>query len=404
MGVLARVVPGGLPRVYWFLWTATLVNRLGTFVVPFLALYLTAERHLSYDRAGLIVATYGLGSIGAGPIGGALADRIGRRSTMALALVLGAVAMLQLAFARNLVHVAASTFLCGLVGEMHRPAVSALIVDIVPAERRQLAFGLLYWGINVGFAIATTLAGFLAQFGFTWLFIGDAATTLVCAAIVWLYVGETRPSLPESDAAPPSVRLRRLFVPYRDPVFLTYVAISFVVTIVFFQSNVAFPLDLDAHGLGPRWFGSLMAINGVLIVLLQPWITPRLGKLRRSRVLASGALFTGLGFGLYGVAHSVPLYALGVVVWTAGEIVMSPLTGSIVGDLAPDDLRGSYQGAMQLAFGLAATLAPVVGSAVLGRASSLALWAGCLAACVIATIAFLATGPARARRLRLEVD
>jgi MFS family permease len=287
---------------------------------------------------------------------------------------------------------------------MHRPAISALIVDVVPPERRQLAFGLLYWGINVGFAIATTLAGFLAQFGFTWLFIGDAATTLACAAIVWMYVGETRPSIPASDAAPASARMRRLFVPYRDPVFLSYVAISFVVTMVFFQSNAAFPLDLGAHGFGPRSFGVLMAINGVLIVLLQPWITPRLRQIRRSRLLAIGALLTGLGFGLYGVVHTVPLYAVGVVVWTAGEIVMSPLTGSIVGDLAPDDLRGSYQGAMQLAFGTAACLAPVVGSAVLGRVSSLALWSGCLAACVIATIAFLATGPARARRLRLEVD
>ena len=32
-----RVTAGGLPSTYWFLWMGTLVNRLGSFVVPFLA-------------------------------------------------------------------------------------------------------------------------------------------------------------------------------------------------------------------------------------------------------------------------------------------------------------------------------------------------------------------------------
>ena len=30
----------GLPRTYWILWTGALINRLGGFVMPLLALYL----------------------------------------------------------------------------------------------------------------------------------------------------------------------------------------------------------------------------------------------------------------------------------------------------------------------------------------------------------------------------
>src|SRR5207302_1744754 len=89
MSLVARFAPRGLPRAYWWLWTATLVNRLGNFVVPFLALYLTEARHIGVERVGWIVGCWGLGSILSGPIGGALADRIGRRRTILVGLVGG---------------------------------------------------------------------------------------------------------------------------------------------------------------------------------------------------------------------------------------------------------------------------------------------------------------------------
>src|SRR5215469_2695468 len=77
----ARRAAGGLPRPFWVLWAGTLVNRLGTFVEPFLALYLTGTRHLSLAEAGAVLAAYGAGSVPSQLIGGSLSDRIGRRAT-----------------------------------------------------------------------------------------------------------------------------------------------------------------------------------------------------------------------------------------------------------------------------------------------------------------------------------
>ena len=71
-----------LPRPFWVLFAGTLVNRVGGFVLIFLAIYLTEERGLNPAQAGAVVAAYGIGAIGAGPIGGALSDRIGRRPTL----------------------------------------------------------------------------------------------------------------------------------------------------------------------------------------------------------------------------------------------------------------------------------------------------------------------------------
>ena len=65
--------------MYWTIWLGTLVNKLGSVVVPFLALYLTQERGLPNAEAGALLSLYGAGSILAGLTGGVLADRHGRR-------------------------------------------------------------------------------------------------------------------------------------------------------------------------------------------------------------------------------------------------------------------------------------------------------------------------------------
>src|SRR5713101_8878159 len=177
----------GLPRVYWILWTGELINRLGSFVLPLLALYLTTGRGLSVESVGFVVALWGAGSLAAGPVGGWLADRIGRRRTLIFAQIAGAAAMLHLAFARAPGHIAAAAFLLGLFGLVYRSAESAAVADLVPEEGRVRAYGLLYWAGNIGFAVGSALGGWLSQRGWWLLFFGDAATTLIQAAVVWLY-------------------------------------------------------------------------------------------------------------------------------------------------------------------------------------------------------------------------
>lgn len=54
IGRATRETVSGLPREFWWLWTSTLVNRLGGFVATFMALYLTQERGHSASYAGQI--------------------------------------------------------------------------------------------------------------------------------------------------------------------------------------------------------------------------------------------------------------------------------------------------------------------------------------------------------------
>jgi len=114
------------PRPVWVLCGGSFLNKFGTFVIPFLALYMTRQG-FSVTQAGLAIGAYGLGNFVASILGGHLADTIGRRKTIILSMVSVAISMLLLSQARSFGAIVVLTALTGLTGELYRPASSALI-------------------------------------------------------------------------------------------------------------------------------------------------------------------------------------------------------------------------------------------------------------------------------------
>ncbi len=387
---------GGLPRTYWYLWAGALLNRIGGFVAPFFAIYLTESLRLPVAEAGKIIGLYGLGGFTAGPLGGFLADRNGRKPTLLLSLIGGPLALVLLGLARRPATIAPAALLYGLLGELYRPVNQALIADVVPAGDRQRAYGILYWAVNLGFGLAAVIAGFMARRNFTLLFFGDAATTLAFAAIVYWRIPETRPQITDR---PSLSRPTELLAPLGDPTFAAFVLLTFLTSLVFQQCMVTLPVDMRAHGIPTETYGFLMAINGVLIVALQPSAIALLPRRRRSRVMAASALLVALGFGANALAHRASLYASAIAIWTLGEIGQAPVGPSIVADLAPAARRGSYQGLYLMAWGASSVCAPVLGSLVLGRWGSSALWCGCGVLVCLCALGQLTLGGPRGRRL-----
>jgi MFS family permease len=388
---------GGLPGQFWSLWAGILINRLGTFVFPLLALYLTQRRGFSDRQVGFTIALYGAGNALGSQCGGFLADRVGRRTTLLLGLCSGAAAMLALGFAETRPTVALGTFVLGLCGESHRPAMQAMVADLVPSADRSRAYGLVYWALNLGFAVAAMLAGLLARVSYFLLFVGDAAGTLIYAAVVFAFLKETRPTFTErlGTGSP--------LVPLRDPVFLAFWILTVATASVFMQCMVTLPLTMKNDGLSPEAFGRALAVNGILIVCVQPWASPLLARLRRSVVLACGTTLIGLGFGLTAFAHSSLSYTTTVVFWSLGEIAVLPVSAAVVADLAPPALRGTYQGAYNISWAFSWILAPILGTqglANLGRG----LWGGCLAVSIAVAAGHLAIAGARTRRLAGAVE
>ncbi|MDF2754080.1 MAG: major facilitator superfamily permease, partial [Gaiellaceae bacterium] len=346
-----------LPGPVWILCAGSFVNRFGSFVAVFLVLYLR-EKGYSIAEAGFVVSLYGAGNVMAAAVGGLVADRLGRRNAIAISMFSSAATLLALSQADEIVLIGGLTILAGLTGEMYRPASAALLADLVPAGQRLPAFALNRLAINLGFAAGPATAGLLADRSFTYLFVGDALTSLVFGILALA-------------ALPEGVRTRRgderrgegIRTIARDRAFVFFLVSSILGAFVYFQSNATFPLHVKESGLSNADYGLLISLNGIAIVLLELPFTSITQRYPAIPTLAVGSILVGLGFALNAWAESLAALAFTVLVWTIGEIVYAPVASAYVADIAPVHLRGRYQGAWGLMWGLAFMLGPGLGAA-----------------------------------------
>ncbi|MER6237610.1 MFS transporter [Streptomyces clavifer] len=380
----AHETVAGLPREFWWLWTSTLVNRLGAFVATFMALYLTLDRGYSASYAGLVVALHGLGGVISSLGAGVMTDRLGRRPTMLIAQLSTAVSVAVLGFMVHPGAIAGVAFVVGMASNASRPAVQAMMADIVRPEDRVRAFSLNYWAINLGFAISSAAAGFIAEYSYLAGFVGEAVMTLVCAVVVFLKVPESRPEavpLAAGTRAPDDVRLSTVL---RDGRFMGVVGLSFLVALIFQQGYVGLPVAMGTDGLSSSDFGTAIAVNGVLIVALQIPVTRFIQHRDPRRLLIISSVVAGYGFGLTAFAGSVGVYALTVCVWTIAEIVNAPTQTGIVVQLSPAHGRGRYQGMYTMSWSAAALVAPLMSGFVIDHYGADWLWGTCA---VLGTVA-----------------
>jgi MFS family permease len=386
-----RSTAGGLPAAYWYLWAGILINRVGGFAVLFLSLYLTARRGASPAVAGLIVGTYGLGGVIGTLAGGVLTDRWGRRRTLLGSHLACVVVLAGLALAADLRLIAVLCALLGLAQSAPSPAFVAAIIDVVPAARRSRAFNLQFWAFNLGTAGASLLAGALASWSYTGLFLIDAATTLITVAVIAWKVPETL-TRPTARAG-----FRGLSTVLGDRIFLAFVGLTLMQAVIYSQINTVVPLAIRADGLGPSAYGAVVALGGIMIVAGQLFVPRLIDGHRKDRVLAVSMLAMALGFASLSVASHEWAYLAAAAAWTTGSMLAAPPNAEINAELAPALLRGRYQAVFFLTFPAAAFLAPTLGGASLQSFGN-AHWLLVAALALLTAALHLLAGPPRDRR------
>jgi MFS family permease len=304
------------------------------------------------------------------PLGGVLADRIGRRRTMVVGLVAAAICQLLLALVRGALLIGIVVFLLGLVGDVFRPAAQATVADAVPEKDQARAFGLLHWALNLAAPVAALGAGWFATRSWTTLFLIDALSSLTFAALV-----QTR--MPRLPAKPGTRDSHNATSPHRWSGALFGVCLlTLAVFFTYFQTSYVVPASLLESGLQPADYGIMMAVNGAFVAVVQPLAGPWLTRIPTRHAIGAGALLIGVGLGSTGLVDTLPLLLITVVAWSLGEIAVAALLPSLVADLAPAESRGRYMGAFGASIGAAGVMAPL--GVALYHANSALVWWLCL--------------------------
>ncbi len=386
----------GLSRTVWLLSVASLVNRSGTMVMPFLTLYLVSKRGFTTTQAGEVLGLYGAAAMVASYTGGWLCDRVSPVLVMKVSLALTGVSFLVLGQLRSRLAIAAMIFVLSLVGEAFRPAnLAALAAATGPADRTR-GFALLRLAINMGMTLGPTVGGFLALYDYGWLFVADGATCLAATGLLWLVPSPLGGAKARSERPPAGAGSS----PWRDGPFLAMMGLMFLLATVVFQIVSTFPLTLrDLYGFSEARIGVTLAINTLIIVVFEMVLVHRLAARDRLEMVGLGAFFICAGLALLPLGTSFLFAAFTVVVWTMGEMLAFPVATAVVADLAKEESVGRYMGAFNFTFATSYVAAPLLGTWVYQAWGPRALWYGCGAVGAVIWAGFHALSRARRRAL-----
>lgn len=335
-----------LPRSVHVLVGGQFLNRFGSFVMPFLALYLSG-RGIGLGKVALVLGAMSVGGLFGPVASGYLADAIGRRNTIVLSLGSSALSMVAIYFCASLPALMIVAALHGFCAMLYGPAANALLTDLVTPEQRVIAFAFMRLAINAGFAAGPAVAGLLFSRAPILIFVGDAATTLVFAvlALVWLPHGlrtvEGRVSALAVIWTSWAEALRDMT---RNRAFLQYLGGMLLMATAFVQVFNALALDATDRGLTPSQYGVVMGLNGVLIMLFELPLNQWARRFSLRLVLAVGFVLVGLGVASFGLATTQPAFFAAMTLFTLGEMLSLPIGMGYASMLAPEKFRGRYFG------------------------------------------------------------
>jgi MFS family permease len=375
-----------LPREVWLLFTASLVNRAGTMALPFLVLYLTQSLEMSPGEAGLVVGVYGASALIAAPLAGRLVDAIGVLTVLRASLLTSGAALVLMPLGTTFGEVCAATVVWSLSAEAFRPANMAAVSSFVEPARRKTAFAALRLAVNLGMSVGPAVGGFIAEASYPAIFIVDGLTSVAAGVLLFA------PSLKATRQAPPraNVGAAHSGPAMRDVRLLLLLTGTMLNGVVFFQHEASMPLYL-VHDLAldERIYGLLFTVNTLMIVFMEVALNDAMAHWQHRHALALGALLCGLGFGALGLATGLWGAVFTVVIWTFGEMILFPTMAVYVADIAPPGRLGRYMGLYSMAFGIAFTFAPGLGTVVLDRLGGGVLWGACAMLGVVTAIVFL---------------
>src|SRR5215212_8068793 len=292
------------PRAFWIYNIIVFIDRLGGFMLyPFFSLYLTHKFDIGMSTVGIIFGIFSVSGMVGSALGGALADRMGRKVVIIFSLILSSLSALGMGFAPSIGIFIAVIVVVGTLSSIGHPAHEAVVADLLPQERRAEGYGIIRVVFNLAVIIAPPLAGLLIANSYLTLFVVDAVISLISAAVVLFALPETKPQAP-ADAKPES--MKKTFAGYgrvfKDTPFLSFIGVTVMMTLVYMNMNSTLGVYLrDQHSLPEVQYGALLSINAIIVVLFQFWMTRRLQNQRPFLMMAAGSFLYAIGFAMYGI-------------------------------------------------------------------------------------------------------
>lgn len=358
------------------------VDVLGlTIILPLLPFY--AEKYgASPTVVGLLVSTYALCQLIAGPILGRMSDHAGRRPLLLISQLGTFIGFLILAYANALWIVFLSRIIDGLTAG-NLSLAQAYISDVTEPKDRAKSFAIIGIAFGMGFLIGPGISGYLSQFGLQYPIFAAAGLSATSILATYFLLPSTKPAA--SDSATPRkftvLDWANYLRYFRQPGLASLLWQFLAFTMVFAMYITGFPLfaerrfEWQGHPFGPKEVGYVYAYLGLLGVILQGGLLGRLVKIfGETALVRAGFLFAMLGLGALGFTHGIPMLLLVSAVASSGTGMVRPALTSLITQKAARSEQGVVLGLTQSLNSIAAIVAPAIAGLLIDH-SLLATWA-----------------------------
>ena len=370
---------------------STFIDRLGGGIIfPFLSLYVAQKFNVGMTEVGLIFGVWSASSLVGSMIGGALADKFGRKAVIIFGLLSSATSGILMGLVTRISAFYFLALVAGIFSEVGHPASQAMVADLLPVKKRAEGFGIIREAANLAITFGPVIGGALAGFSYLLLFIIDAAASTLTALIFLFAIPETKPEALEHEQSQSVVKtIAGYAVVVKDRIFVAFIFATMIILFVYTQMYSTLSVFLNqVHGVTAQEFGWIMSMNAAMVVLFQFWITKRINIQQPLIMMVLACALYGIGFILFGIVRSTLFFYIAMAIVTIGEMVHIPVAQALAAFFAPEDMRGRYMAAYGLGWAIPNTFAPLLAGLVMDNYDPNWVWylSGILS--IIAVISF----------------
>lgn len=355
------------------LWLGQFLSQVGDQALLIASLQLVNQLSRSVTALLIPALALALPQVLFGLVGGVMADRWDRRITMIISDVLRGLIVLSLLFIqynRQLWILYLGVAGLAVVGVFFYPARNALIPNIVPLAQLWSANALIQGSTMLAMVIGPALAGLaVGLWGVGFAFIFDAASFFLSAtAIASLQLPESTPQ--EIVERPPStvrqelaeglrfIRHHQLLREVLVLITLATLGIASIVLLAVRHLN-------DALGVGAAGYGFTLTVLGLGSLVGGLAASQLTGKLKVRGLVTGMLLLAGTAIIAFAYAPAYWVVLVSVALLGVSVVTARGALDTITQVLAPDEVRGRVQAAVNLLIGAATALAEGL-SALLG--------------------------------------
>ena len=378
--------PSWLPRFrheVWILAFGRLLSQVGTgFTLFYAPIFFVNQVGLSATAVGLGLGSAAISGVVGRALGGTFADSKfwGRRRTLLLSAVVSAIASFALANAYDFPTFVGGNLLMGLGMGLYWPATEAVVADLTTPIQRNEAYSITRLSDALGLGIGVVLGGLLVSLtgAYRSLFIIDGISFLVFFGVIYVAIAETNRFVerPRGEGWTIALTDKRLLVyALVNTMFTTYI-VQIDSTMPLYFSNFL-KLDNTNRGFPPALISALFTGYLTLSVIFQLPIARALNRFSRPKVLMLSASLWAIGFAFIGVTGIVSqghlVWAiLGMGVLSLATVTYMPAASSLVVDLAPESLRGTYLAINSQCWAAGYFIGPPLGGWALDQSATIA--------------------------------